>query len=111
MQAYTHDLNLYPCSKFNQRGDLIFERHPAMKKLRKDVKDNLNIIMTPAELQMTRDEYKCFDPRQFLQRVFQEERRQKFNYYIEEERKKTCLKRIWGHSGRHELLKDAREMV
>jgi len=44
--------------------------------------------MTPSELQRTRIEYMAFDSEKFKYRIYQESRRQKFLFFLEQKREK-----------------------
>ena len=82
MQAYQHDLSLFPRKMRNQRGERVFDLHPAKPLLREDIRMKKHTQMKPSELRMTCPEYQDFKPKIFEQRVYQEVRRQKFLFYI-----------------------------
>lgn len=111
LKAYEHDLMLYPEKKYHPNGRPVWQYHPAKQKLRDDVANAYHLIMTPMELKKTQPEYDDFTNKEFKERVYQEQRAQKFNYYVEQEQKFTKLKRTWGHEGRYALLKDAKDSM
>lgn len=80
------DRSLYPRKTHNQRGELVWDIHPAKKKLRKDVKRGKHLKMTPSELRQTRPEYRLFRKSIFRQRIYQEVRLQKFINWLELDR-------------------------
>ena len=63
---------LFPRNKTNNRGELVFDMHPAKPLLRFDIKAGLHVGKTPAQFQKTGDEYKCFDADKFKHRIYQE---------------------------------------
>lgn len=50
MEAFLHHQSLHPCRTHNDRGELIFDMHPAKAKLRQDVKAKRHESMMPAQL-------------------------------------------------------------
>jgi len=59
--AVAHDRKLHPRQERNQSGKLVFDMHLAKELLRQYVKDGLDKVVKPSELQMTRNEYMEFD--------------------------------------------------
>jgi hypothetical protein len=87
--AFQHDrLLIKPQGTHNQRGEPIFDRSPAQKLLRQDVKDRKNEEMSPMDLWHSRPEYMVFTLSIFRQRIYQELRLQKYWNYLEDKRKK-----------------------
>jgi hypothetical protein len=83
-----HDRKLYPRATHNHRGKPVFDMSVAKELLRADVKNREHEDKTAGELQVTRDEYKQFDPKVFQDRVLQEIRRSKYIHYLELKRAK-----------------------
>jgi hypothetical protein len=73
----------YPKQSVNNRGELVFDLHPARDLLRDDVKHNRHVGKTPSEIQATRpNEYGVFKPHIFSRKVYQTVRLQKFFNYL-----------------------------
>ena len=89
--AFEHDRLLYPRQTHNHRGEPVFDKSAAQKLLRQDVKNNLHQNVTAKQLQAARPEYAPFDLDIFQHRIYQEERLQKFVYYMETKRAKKEL--------------------
>ena len=85
-EAVRHDLRNFPRKPINQRGELVFDLHPAKNLLREDIKRGRHVGKTPTELRSTRDEYRDFQLNIFKQRIYQEIRYQKFVRYLEQRR-------------------------
>jgi hypothetical protein len=81
-----HDRQLYPRQLKNHRGELVFDLHPAKLLLRKDIKAGAHAEMAPSQFQGTRAEYQEFDRDIFRQRIYQEERYQKYLNFLAEKR-------------------------
>jgi hypothetical protein len=84
--ALAHDRLLYPRQSHNHRGEPVFDLSIAKQFLCEDVKNKLHTTMLPSKLQGTRPEYKLFKPNKFKHRIYQEVRRQKFIFYLEQKR-------------------------
>ena len=80
------DRKLYPRQTVNNRGEIVFDLHPARDLLRQDVANKLHLTMKPSELRRTRPEYKVFKKKIFKHRVYQTIRREKFINYLEHKR-------------------------
>ena len=76
------DRKMIPRKEKNEKGELVWDIHPAKLLLRQDVADGLHLQMSPAELQQTKTEYGLFHPRKFKERIYQEVRRNKVIYYL-----------------------------
>ena len=100
-QALIHDRAMYERATKNQWGQPVFDLSDAKPLLQGDVERKLHELMTPAQLQKTRPEYAPFQPRIFRHRVYQEVRRQKFLFYLEEKR----LKKEAEDEKRREMVK------
>ncbi len=59
-EALAHDRLLFPRSNVNDRGEPVFDLSPAKLLLRGDVTAGLHNLMTPSELQNSRNEYRPF---------------------------------------------------
>jgi hypothetical protein len=81
-----HDRQQHPRQLKNHRGELAFDLHPAKLLLREDIKAGAHVEMVPSKFQRTRAEYKEFDPDIFRQRIYQEERYQKYRNWLEDKR-------------------------
>jgi hypothetical protein len=81
-----HDRQLHPRQLENHRGELVFDLHPAKQLLRADIKAGVHADVVPSIFQLTRAEYKEFDPDIFRQRIYQEERYQKYLNWLEDKR-------------------------
>jgi hypothetical protein len=79
---------LYPRQLRNERGELVFDLHEAKALLRADVKAGKHASMVPSHFQGTRTEYEEFDGDIFRQRIYQEERYQKYLNWLETKRTK-----------------------
>ena len=84
--AYDKDRRVHPRKEKNQRGELVYDVHPARELLRMDVAKGLHNEMKPRELQSTRPEYRCFKAKPFKHHIYQEESRQRFMNYLEKKR-------------------------
>ena len=80
--AFVHDRQLHPRRLHNRHGEPVFDLSAARPLLEEDVKNGKQNTMLPSELRQTRPEYMAFKPEVFRQRIYQEERRQKFIYYL-----------------------------
>jgi hypothetical protein len=81
-----HDRKLHPRQLKNHRGELVFDLHPAKLLLREDIKAGAHAEMVPSQFQGTRLEYEEFDRDIFRQRIYQEERYQKYRNWLEDKR-------------------------
>jgi hypothetical protein len=87
-RALAHDRQLFPRQKHNKRGEPVFDVSAAKLLLKEDIKNKLHTTMFPSELQKTRPEYAAFQPHIFKQRIYQEERHQKYLHFRDLERAK-----------------------
>ena len=76
-EACRKDRLIHPRKYHNQRGELVFDLHPAKQLLRMDIANDLHNSMTPTQLRLKRPAYKLFKLEIFGQRICQEVRRQK----------------------------------
>ena len=76
--AFIRDCKLHPRKETNSRGEAKFDGSLAQKLLCEDVKNKLHEQMTPSQLQASRPEYKPYKSSIFKQRIYQEEKYQKF---------------------------------
>ena len=81
-----HDRQLYPQQLKNRRDELVFDLNPAKLLLRKDIAAGVHAEMTPSQFQGTRAEYQEFDRDIFRQRIYQEERYQKYLNFLGDKR-------------------------
>ena len=81
-----HDRQLYPRQLKNRRDELVFDLNPAKPLLRKDIAAGVHAEMTPSQFQGTRAEYQEFDRDIFRQRIYQEERYQKYLNFLGDKR-------------------------
>jgi hypothetical protein len=81
-----HDRQLHPRQLKNHRGELVFDLHPAKLLLREDIKAGAHAELVPSQFQGTRAEYQEFDRDIFRQRIYQEERYQKYRNWLEDKR-------------------------
>ena len=81
-----HDRQLYPQQLKNRRDELVFDLDPAKLLLRKDIAAGVHAEMTPSQFQGTRAEYQEFDRDIFRQRIYQEERYQKYLNFLGDKR-------------------------
>ena len=63
---------------------------PAKRWLREDVKNKVHETMKPSEFRNTRAEYLPFKLHKFKEHVYQEIKRQKFIFYLQQKRKKEA---------------------
>ena len=90
---YERDKLMHIRQDRNNRGELVFDLHPAILLLREDVKSGENKRMTPSDFQATRPEYMLFKPAKFKERIYQEVKRKKYLYYLELKRVQEKKKR------------------
>jgi hypothetical protein len=69
---YERDTLMHARQDRNNRGELVFDLHPAKLLLRDDVERGEHEQMTPSDLQATRPEYMLFTPKKFKGRIYQE---------------------------------------
>ena len=94
LEDFRRHRELHPIKKRNERGKLIFEQHPACKRLAKDVKKGNHKRMTPAELCEKRSVHHIdFSLDEFRPRICQEVRRQKFIRCLNDKREQKQEKR------------------
>jgi hypothetical protein len=86
--AFVHHRSMYPRERTNNMGQLVFDMTPAGELIRGDIKHNRHVGKTPSEFQTTRPEYLVFKKKQFKDRIYQEIRRKKFLYYLQQKRDK-----------------------
>ena len=82
------DRLLFPRKHVNERGEIVFDMHPAKELLRDDVKNKRYANMSIKAFRLTRDEYKVFTIEVFRRRFYQAIRYQKFVNYLEDQRKR-----------------------
>jgi hypothetical protein len=80
--AFEYDMQLHPRKTHNERGEPVFDLHPAKPLLQEDVRMKLHKQMLPSDLRATRPEYQAFKPNIFRQHIYQEVRRQKVVFYL-----------------------------
>ena len=97
-EALKHDREIHPRQDRNQRGQVVFDLHPAKITLREDVKEGKHENKTPAEFQMTREIYQQFDKKFFKHRLTQEIRRKKMIFHLE--MKRQLQHQVVGHKRR-----------
>ena len=78
---------LFPRKKRNNRGELVFDFHPAKEFLRADIKEGLHTGKTLAQFWSTCKEYQEFDAKILRQRIYQEIKYTKFVNHLEIRRK------------------------
>lgn len=83
-----YDRTLFPRQPINHRGEPVFDMSPAKPLLTQDVRNNLHKLMSPALLRKSRAEYMVFSLEKFRQRIYQEERTQKYYHYLAVKRAK-----------------------
>jgi hypothetical protein len=81
-----HDRQLHPRQLKNHRGELVFDLHAAKLLLREDIKAGAHVEMLPSQFRGTRTEYEEFDRDIFRQRIYQEERYQKYWNWLDDKR-------------------------
>ena len=96
MVAFIRDTTLHPVKKWNERGELKFNLHPAKLLLRKDVCNQVHASITPFELQMKRPEYMEFKRDIFRFWIKQEIRLQKYFNHRDDIRLKKLKGRTSG---------------
>ena len=89
-----HDRSLFPRQPKNERGELVFDLHPAKDILREEVAAKKHVGIAPEDLWRTHPEYQEFDKDIFRGHVYQELRRVKFINYLQwrREEKKDLLR-------------------
>ena len=92
--AMLQDRQRFPRQRRNQKGELVFDLHPARDLLRKDVAEKLHVGVTPKMLQSYREEYKEFDLKVFRQRIYQTMMREKFVNWLQFKREQGKLLRV-----------------
>jgi hypothetical protein len=86
---HERDELMHPRQDRNNRGELVFDLHPAKLLLREDVERGEHERMTPSDLQAKRpDAYKLFKPRKFKERIYQEVKRKKYFFYLDLKRQR-----------------------
>jgi hypothetical protein len=83
-QYFEHDRSLHPRQTHNEKGELVFDMHPAKLLLRQDIENKLHLTTynTPGKLQASRLEYMLFKPQKFGGRIWQEIKLQKYLHYL-----------------------------
>jgi hypothetical protein len=89
--ASAHDRLLFPRQPTNERGELVFDLHPAKRLLRDDLRNQRHVGLTPKAFRLTRADYQEFDLEVFRQRIYQEIRRGKFVNWLNERREQGYL--------------------
>ncbi len=102
-----HDRQLHPRQLKNHRGELVFDLHPAKLLLREDIKAGAHAEMVPSQFQGTRAEYEEFDRDIFRQRIYQEERYQKYSNWLED--KRTVKQRVHKEQREKEAEKEEKK--
>jgi hypothetical protein len=87
-EAVARDRKLIPREPHNERGELVFDMHPAKQLLRMDVSNGKHKILGPHEFRQSRPAYQLFKYKIFKCRIYQEVRRQKFLHWLELKRQK-----------------------
>ena len=82
MQAFLHHRSLHPEKTHNEKGEPLYDVHPAKPLLQDDVQMKKHKAMTPTDLQASRTEYGAFSLKVFRQHIYQEVHRQKFVFYL-----------------------------
>ena len=100
VNALAHDRGIHPRKTKNARGEPIFDFTQAKQALRDDVKDGKHKHMKPRRLWKTRKVYQLFRLEIFRQRIYQEVRAQKFNFYLSIKRAQKNTKRLEERSRR-----------
>jgi hypothetical protein len=80
-QCFEHDRSLHPRHEHNEKGELVFDMHPAKLLLRQDVENKLHLLTahnTPRKLQASRPEHLLFKPQKFGECIWQEIKVQKY---------------------------------
>jgi hypothetical protein len=91
------DRQIYPRREHNSHGEPVFDLHPAKLELREDVKAGMHKGLTPADFQAKRINYGYFDKTKFKERIYQEEKLQKYFHYLDSKRKAQQQYRFgWG---------------
>lgn len=80
--AFQHDRQLYPERHAYSNGRRIFRMSPAQSLLEDDIKNKRHRGMKPSAFRATRPEFTEWELDIFRQRIYQEERRQKFINYL-----------------------------
>lgn len=88
-----HDREIFSRSLTNERGNLVFDLHPAKVLLEADIKNKKHVGIEPMVLWQSRSEYKMFDKTIFRQRIYQAIRREKFVNYLNAKRREGKLMR------------------
>jgi hypothetical protein len=71
----------------------VFDLHPAKQLLREDIIAGAHVGMVPTKFQVTRAKYQEFDGNILWQRIYQEERYQKYLNWLED--KRTAKRRAY----------------
>jgi hypothetical protein len=77
---------LHPRRMTDDRGQLVFDFHPAKLLLRDDVANNRHVGLKPSQLWSKRDEYQEFDKHIFKECIYQEIKHTKFINWMEMKR-------------------------
>jgi hypothetical protein len=105
LQEFYCHWEMHPTKTHNHMGRPIFDVHEAKSKLKEDVDvpSKKHKSMTPATLHASRPEYQAFTLNEFRPRIYQEERRQKFEAYLNIDREAK-------EKARRELKEKARRL-
>jgi hypothetical protein len=87
-EACRKDRLIHPRKNHNQRGELVFDLHPAKQLLRMDIAAGLHKQLSPFELRKKRPAYKVFKLGIFTHRIYQEVKNKKFINFLETKRQK-----------------------
>ena len=104
LTALAHDRQLHPRRTKNARGEPIFDFTKAKAFLQQDVKDGKHKKMTPKKLWKSQQVYMLFCLDIFRQRIYQEIRAQKFNFYLGIKRAELLRKRRERHDRELHLM-------
>ena len=87
--ALEHDLKIHQARKVNDNGEPKFADSAAQKLLREYVKEKKHVGIKPKDLWKRHKRFQKFDLHIFRQRIYQEERYQRFVNYLEYKREKA----------------------
>ena len=92
-QALRHDRKLIPRKATNHKGEKVFDLSEAKLLLRDDIENDRHCGITPTQLWLSRPEYQEFELDIFRHRIYQEQRRKKFVFYLNYKRNEGHLLR------------------
>ena len=82
-ESFLRDRMLRPVKPTNQRGEPKFYLSPAYDLLKEHIKEKKHKRLSPLTLWYGFEPYQAFDKSKFRQRIYQEERKQKFIFQLE----------------------------